>query len=166
MITMIIYNTLKANRENNVQFVSFVDECITAIGSLFGDEYVDDYDYTDIDKLYNDFSDKQIESKVLKFIKEDAKDKEDGCFFKMGKVFIDREFAYDDCVDGVKKGIFKASDLREIDRKSKSYHFRVRKEDYGDDGYYHSYYVDDILEEYFPCNSELGDGCNNCGNCD
>lgn len=166
MITMIIYTTLKQNRANDVDFVEYCDECFTQVGGLFGEEYVDEYDYTDWDKLWNDFTDKQIESRVLKFLKEDAKDKEEGLLFKYEKILIDRELAYDDCVAGVKAGILKASDLRDIDRKSKKYGFSVKKSDYGEDGYYHTYYVDDIIEEYFPCNDDLNGECNNCGNCE
>ena len=120
---MIIYTTLKQNRANDVDFVEYCDECFTQVGGLFGEEYVDEYDYTDWDKLWNDFTDKQIESRVLKFLKEDAKDKEEGLLFKYEKILIDRELAYDDCVAGVKAGILKASDLRDIDRKSKKYGF-------------------------------------------
>ncbi len=162
---MIIYTTLKANRENDVDFVNYCDDCITQVGSIFGEEYIADDDYTNWDKLWNDFTEKQIESKVLKFIKEDAKDKEEGCFFKYEKILIDREFAYDDCLEGVKAGILTASDLRDIDRKSKKFGFSVKKSDWDENGDWHTLYINDIIEEYFPCNYDLNDECINCGNC-
>ena len=163
---MIIYTTLKQNRANDVDFVEYCDECFTQVGSIFGEKYIADDGYSNWDKLWNDFTDKQIESKVLKFLKEDAKDKEEGLLFKYGKILIDREFAYNDCVAGVKAGILTAFDLRVIDRESKKFNFSVKKSDYGEDGYYHTYYIDDIINEYFPCNYESEGECNNCGNCE
>ena len=165
-MTMIIYTTLKENRKNNVNFVQFVEECITPIGYLFGKEYIDEYDYSDLDKIYEDFTTRQIESTVIKFIKEDAKDKEDGCFFKHKNVFIDREFAYDDCVDGVKRGIFKASDIHEINKKSKKFGFKIKKESWNENDEWHTYYANDIIDEYFPCNFDIHNECTNCRNCD
>lgn len=163
---MIIYTTLKENKVHNVDFVEYCDNCITVVGGLFGEEYVDETDYTDWDKLWNDFTDRQIESKVLKFLKDDAKDKEDGVMFKYEKILIDREFAYHDCIEGVKAGILTASDLREIDRKSEKFGFKVKKGEYGDDGYYHNYYVDDIIDEFFPCQKDEEGYCTNCCNCE
>ena len=107
-----IYTTLKANREAGINFVDFIDECITVIGRFFGEEYVDENDYTNWDKLSEDFSKSKIESIVLKSIKEDAKDKEDGIFFKYGKILIERDYAFDDIRKAVQLGLLTCSDLR------------------------------------------------------
>ena len=70
-----IYTTLKANREADTKFVHYCEECVIPIGYAFGDEYLDDGD-SNWDKIEEDFTEKQIESKVLKYLKEDAKDKD------------------------------------------------------------------------------------------
>ena len=166
-----IYTTLKANREAGINFVDFIDECITVIGRFFGEEYVDENDYTNWDKLSEDFSKSKIESIVLKSIKEDAKDKEDGIFFKYGKILIERDYAFDDIRKAVQLGLLNRSDLHKIEKQSQKYNFRVRKEGWDetgtatDKGDWTTWYMDDIIDEFFPCGFDEETGCLNCGNC-
>ena len=161
-----ICTTLKANRENETKFVDFVDECIHCIGSVFGEDYVDDMDYTDWDKLEQDYSTREIESVVLKWIKADAKDKEDGTMFQVGKFFITRDFAYNDLKELLNKGLLTKGDLRKVKKDQKKFNFKVLNENAGDDGYYHWEGIDDLIDEYFPCDYDLEGECTNCGNCD
>lgn len=161
-----ICSTLKANREHETKFVDFVDECIHCIGSVFGEDYVDDMDYTDWDKLEQDYSTREIESVVLKWIRADAKDWEDGYMFQVGKFFITREFAYDDLEELLKKGLLTGGDLRKVKKDQKKFNFKVEKDIRNEEGYWHLHYIDDLIEEYFPCNYDLEGECTNCGNCD
>lgn len=163
---MIIYTTLKANREAGNDFVNYVDECITQVGRFFGEEYMDEYDYTDWHKIWNDFTDKQIESKVLKGMKEDAKDREDGSFFKYKNILIDRGFAYEDIEEAIKEGILICSDLRAIQKQSEKYNFKIEADIKDNEtGYWHMRYMSDLIEQYFPCHYNMEGECNNCGNC-
>lgn len=159
-----IYTTLKQNRENNIDFVQYVDETVYQVGHMFEDEYIDKHGYTDWERLEKDFSYKQIESTVLKWIKEDAKDKEDGCFYKFKKFLIDRAFAYMDVEELIQKGLITGGDLRKIKEDSKKYHFSFSGDVYEDGEWVYKDY-DDLRDKYFPCASKLTGECNNCQNC-
>jgi hypothetical protein len=161
---MIIYTTLKQNREHNNNFVQYIDECFLPIGIFFDGNYIDEDDYTNWDKLYNDYTEKQIESIVLKGIKEEAKDKDSG-ILKYKKYLIDLEFAYDDLEKGIQQGLFLKSDIEKIFQKAKKIGHPIKKEDYDENGYFHTYGKYDLFDKYFPCDYDNNGECTNCENC-
>ena len=173
---MAIYTTLKANKEHGIDDLDIAiayDETYGAVGALFGDEYKDEWDYTDFDKLCEDYTDRQIASACLKQLKQMAKGKDsDVLNWTPGKVFIDLdapEIAYIQVEQLIRDGVITGSnDLRDIDRKARKKGCTIRKEVCYDqeNHYYTMSYIDDLIEEHFPCYMELNDtSCNNCGNC-
>ena len=182
---MVLYTTLKENKQHGIDetdIVMYCDECFYLVASLFKDgEKYEDGDYTDFDKLYEDYTPRQVASTVLKYLRQEAKDKEN---FLLNdpplKVFIeldaDGEIAFDhlECLieDGEITGSNTLNDIRDKARKKGR---TIRKgEWYGENDIYFRYRtIDDLIDEYFPCQETLmidedGDeymACTQCGNC-
>ena len=172
-----MYTTLKANKENGVDFIDIaydVEESWTVVADLFdnSEKYHDEQEETDFDKLYADYTERQVASACIKYMKKLAKDKEEPVMI-YGKIFIDLDcdgaIAYDQVKQLVKDGVITGSNqLKEIDKKAKKNGVTIRKDICYDmeNHYWRFYYISDIIEEYFPCYSDTHDGyCNNCGNC-
>lgn len=172
-----IYTTLKANKEHGIDDLDIAiayDETYGAVADLFtDDDYGDGHDGTDFDKLLEDYKPRQIASACLKDLKQQAKDKDNMLInWTTHKVFIDvdaPEIAFMQIEELIKNGIITgSSDLREINQKAKKYGCTIRKEvEYDTENHYYTmYYIDDLIEDKFPCYADVNDDyCNNCGNC-
>ena len=168
-----IYTTLKANKEHeidNLDIVIYCEQTIDVVANIFEGDYYDKYGGTDFDKLLNDFTERQVASAVLKYLKSYAKEKDSILLnWTPAKVFIDLEYGIPALVDLIKEDIItNAEQLRDIEKKAKTKGFTL-KYDYEYDKanhYYKFVYVEDLIDKYFPCYAELNDTyCNNCGNC-
>lgn len=160
-----IYTTLKANKENEIDVALYCDEVITAVGALFGEGYLDKYDYTEWDKLMADYTDRQIQSRALKELKEYAKE-EDSILLKHKKFIIDIELGYDELEGMLKKHLLTVKDLKAIERKARKRGFKLMKQVPNGDYTYTYKDVDDLIEEYLPCYAAVNNTyCNDCGNC-
>lgn len=171
-----IYTTLKQNQAKGNDYLDiaiYTEECWTIVADLFdnGEKYHNKWDETDFDKLCEDYTDRQIASACLKYLKTRAKDK-DGCLMIWNKIFFDLdciECAYDQIVELIQDGTITGSrQLEEIDGKAKKRGYTIRKEyTYGENNIYHGYeYISNLIYEHFPCYADLNDDyCNNCGNC-
>jgi hypothetical protein len=63
-----------------------------------------------------------------------------------------------DIIRGIKEGILKKSDALKLLKISKKRSYMTSYQDKKE--------IEDLLDEKFPCNSELHGMCNNCCNCD
>lgn len=162
-----IYTTLKANKEQGIDIVQWYDETISQLGWIFKEDYNKTYyDYEEIswEQIHEDFSEKEIRSRVWKEIKQEAKT---GMLVKIDKMFVEVDALFD-IVHLCRKGLLKRSDLVEIKRK-------VSKREDSDSllyDYYHPednecfYNIDNVMDAYFPCEFDYDeDTCTNCGNC-
>ena len=164
-----IYTTLKANREANIDIAIYCDDTIAPVGELFDEsgKYMDKHDYTDWDKLLEDYTDRQIQSRALKYLKEYAKE-DDSILVKHGKYLIDVELGYDEIEIILKEGMFKLTvkDLRSIERKANKRGYKLTKEVPRDEYTYTWKDLNDLIDEYLPCYADVNDTyCNDCGNC-
>ncbi len=171
-----IYTTLKQNKAQGIDELDIAiafDETYGAVADLFDGDYSDGYDGTNFDKLCEDYTDRQIASAVLKYLRQYAKDKENMILnWTTGKVFIDidaPEIAFMQIEELIKNGIITGSDdLRDINSKAKKMGCTIRKEYcYDEENHYYTMaYIEDLIDEHFPCYAEQNDDfCNNCGNC-
>ena len=164
-----IYSTLKANKEHGKSYmdiINYYDECYACVGELFGDEYVDDNEYTDFDKLFADKTERQIASACLKALRKDD------TILEWNKMLFDLdlpELVFDELKKLCKEGVITGSrQLREIGSKAKKKGVTIKKEVcYDQENHYYRFeYIDDIVDEYYPCYADTHDDfCNNCGNC-
>lgn len=174
---MVIFTTLKANKEHKIDnrdIALYVEESWTVVAELFedADNYLDKWDDTDFDKLYADYTERQVASACLKYLKKYAKEK-DSCMMIWNKMFIDLdcdgEIAFEQIKKLIADGVITGSNqIREIENKASKKGRSIRSREYcydEENHYYRRDYVDDLIDEYFPCNSDNGGCCNNCGNC-
>ncbi len=172
-----IYTTLKANKEHNIDYftiMEYTDMNWFMVADLFedGEQYVDG-DYTNFDKLMQNYTERQIASNCLKGLKAYAKNKNNPLAI-WNKMFIDfdcdGEIAFEQIIELIEDGIITNSNqIREIEAigkkrnrtiKSKAYCYNIEKH------YYKRDYIEDLIDKYFPCYAEINDdNCNNCGNC-
>ena len=159
-----IYSTLKANKEHGKSYmdiINYYDECYACVGELFGDEYVEDDD-----KLFADYTERQVASACLKALRKDE------TILEWNKMLFDLElpeFVFDELKKLCKEGVITGSrQLREIGSKAKKKGVTIKKEVcYDQENHYYRFeYIDDIVDEYYPCYADTHDDfCNNCGNC-
>ena len=172
-----IYTTLKANKENNITYwdiFQYVDTNWRLVADLFPDstKYENGYDNTDWEKLYEDYTERQIASACLKELKKLCKGKNPVLMIWNGRFIdldCDGEIAYDQMITLIEEGVITGSNmLREIDMKSRRKGTRIKKGyRYGEnDMYYGTHTIFNLIDKYFPCHDERGlDYCDNCGNC-
>ena len=182
-----IFTTLKANKENNVDYYDimyYVDENWRLVADLFpnSEKYFwnDSDNYTDFDKLLEDYSPRQVASTCLKHLRERCKGKKPPLMIWQ-KMFIDLdcdgEIAFEQVKCLIEENVIKnGKQLREIDNLAKKKGCRIKSRDYcyDEENYYvRRDYISDLIDEHFPCQEKLAideDGdeyyeCTNCGNC-
>ena len=156
-----IYATLKANKEADIDIVNWYDENICPIACEFQDKY-GAYDWDDVswDQVHEDFSEKEIKSRVWKNIKQEAKN---GVLVRVRDMFVEIDWI-GDIVQLTEDGKLSASDLRMIQKEAKS----KKREDesllWGEHNGFES--IRDLLDEFYPCNYDREGECINCHNCD
>ena len=173
---MVLYTTLKANKEHDIDYwdiFQYCDESWTLVADMFedGEKYVDG-DYTDYDKLVEDYTPRQVASTVLKELRKQAKDKKEHLII-WNKTFIeldcDGEIAFDQLIELIEKDeITGSNQLREISKKAQRKGVVIKKGyRYGEnDIYYGEHHISYLIDKYFPCHYERGvDYCDNCCNC-
>lgn len=166
---MVIYTTLKANKEHGID--------MTDIAIAYEESYGDLHDLfdnaDDWDAVFENNTERQIASAVLKQLKSDAKDKDMNLInWTTHKVFIDidaPEIAFMEIESLIEAGVIAgSSDLREIERLARKRGCTIKSREYCYDTENHYYtcdYIDDLIEKHFPCNAEIHGDCINCGNC-
>ena len=164
------YTTLKENRKNNVNLIDDVDECLFSIGSILNEtfnteKYIDKYDYSDFDVIYQDFSKNKIESIVLKYLKKYSNNNTEMYLLKYKKYLFETLFIYDGVEQLLKDNQLKASDIDNIIKLCEKYNIHVEKE-IQNDGFFSYYSLSDLKEKYFPCDYDKFEKCSNCGNCE
>lgn len=171
-----IYRTLKLNKEHDVDYEDifyYADINWRLVADLFpeGEKY-EDGDYTNYDKLVEDYTPRQVASACLKELRRLCKGKNPNLMI-WEDMFIDLdcdgEIAYDQLEGLIEDGVITGnSQLREIDEMAKRKGCWIRKlYRYGENDIYQgSYYISDLIDKYFPCYAEENDtSCNDCGNC-
>lgn len=159
-----IYSTLKANKEAGIDIVDWYDETIAEISYAFRDVY-GKYDWTEVswEQVHKDFSEKEIKQRIWKEIKQEAKT---GMLIKINKMFIECDMLHD-VLTLTKKGIFKRSDLVELQRiasKREEARFSYAT-DLKTNEEYRS--IEEVMDAFFPCFYDYEtDTCTNCGNCE
>lgn len=155
---------------------SYVEECFIMVADLFEnpEKYYENgyHDNTDFDALLNDYTERQVASACLKYLKSLAKDKDEKMII-WNKTFIeldcDGEIAFDQLIQLIEAGeITGSNQLREIEKKAKRKGCSIKKGyRYGEnDIYYGVHHISYLIDKYFPCYYERGvDYCDNCGNC-
>lgn len=156
-----IYATLKANKEADIDIVNWYDETICNIAFLFQDKYGKyDWDEVSWEQVHEDFSEKEIKQAVWKAIKQEAKN---GILVRVRDMFVEIDWI-GDIVQLTKEGKLSASDLKMIQKEAKS----KKREDehllWGDLDGFES--IDDLLDEFYPCHYDMEGKCTNCHNCD
>ena len=165
-----IWTTLKENKKHGMDYWDiawYCDENWYLVANLFegGEEkYSTDYDYTDFDKLYKDYTERQVASTVLKHLRKEK------LLLQWNKCFIDLdcdgEIAIDQLEYLIENGTITGSNqLREIEEKAKRRAGVTIRKGYYEGVYYHYKTVDDLIDEYFPCQFDEEEGCMNCHNC-
>lgn len=173
---MVLYTTLKANKQHEKSYWDifiYCDESWTLVADMFedGDKYIDG-DYTDYEKLIEDYTPRQVASTILKTLKARAKDKEEPLII-WNNTFIeldcDGEIAFDQLIELIEAGeITGSNQIKEIQKKAKRKGISIKKGyRYGENNiYYGVHYISYLIDKYFPCHNERGvDYCDNCGNC-
>ena len=172
-----IYTTLKQNKENNITYwdiFDYVDTNWRLVADLFPNstKYENGYDYSDWEKLKEDYTERQIASACLKELKKLTKGKTPSLMIWNGRFIdldCDGEIAYDQMIELIEDGTITGSNmLREIDEKTKRKGCTIHKGYwYGENNnYYGKHYITYLIDKYFPCHDERGvDYCDNCGNC-
>ena len=185
---MVIYTTLKKNKEHEIDYwdiIVYYEECFGVLADLFENSqkyYEGGYDdCTDLDKLMEDYSERQIASAVLKQMRKMAKSK-DAILLNLTnlKVFLeidcDGEIAFDQLEQLIGAGeITGSNQLRDIGLKAKKKGVTIKKGyRYGENDIYFGYhYIDYLIDKYFPCKEKRmvdEEGfeyyeCVNCHNC-
>jgi len=162
-----IYTTLKANKEHGIDGLDIAityDECYGEVSDLFEEDT--------FDEVVENHTPSQIGSTVLKALKADAKNLEMQLLnWTTHKVFIDidaPEIAFMQVEKLIKDGVITgSSDLKELDQKTRKRGCTIRKEVCYDEinHYYTMKYIDDLIDEHFPCEFTDEFGCTDCGNC-
>lgn len=174
-----IRTTLKKNKENGIDYIDiayYTDENWKLVADLFPEKekyyWNNREDHTDWDKLYKDYTERQVASTCLKYLRTLTKGKEPSLMI-WKDYFIDLdcegEIAYTQIEELIKEKVITGSNiLREIDEKAKKKGCNIHKGyRYGENNiYYGTYNITDLIDGYFPCHNERGiDYCDNCGNC-
>lgn len=168
-----IWTTLKENKDRGIDYIDiayYCDENWYMVANLFegGEEkYGDGHDNTDFDKLYEDYTERQVASRVLKELRKEK------LLLQWNKCFIDLdcdgEIAYDQLEYLIENGTITGSNqLEEIEAKAKRRAGVTIKKGtrYGENDIYFKYlYVSNLIDEYFPCQFDEEEGCMNCHNC-
>lgn len=171
-----LYATMKKNKEEGIDLVEYVEELITCVGTLFGNKSYDnnkyvDGDYTEWDKLYQDYTVEEIEKECWKRIKEEFQYATKGDMYRYGEYVFDiidcGDYVYKDIENLCKEGKLQKSDIIKINRGVKKKGHKIYLEErYGENNIYCRYLTtEDLADKYFPCTSDEN-GCTNCHNCD
>lgn len=165
---MVLFTTLKANKEHGIDELDIAvtyEECYSNLSDLFEED--------SFDEVLENHTARQVASACLKALKADAKDKENNLLnWTTHRVFIDvdaPEIAFMQIEELIAMGVISCgADLIDVDKKARKMGCTIKKEVCYDEinHYYCMSYIDDIIEEKFPCYAKLNDTfCNNCGNC-
>ena len=169
-----IRTTLKENKDRGIDYIDiayYCDENWYLVADLF--ENSEKYywnghtDHTDFDKLYEDYTERQVASRVLKELRKEKH------LLQWNNYFIDLdcdgEIAYDQLKELIEEGVITGSNqLEEIESKAKRRAgVTIRKGTrYGENDIYFKYlYVSNLIDKYFPCQFDEEEGCMNCHNC-
>lgn len=151
-----IYTTLKENRKNNIDLALYCEETIFVVANLLPDseKYYDEWEETDFDKVYIDYSEQEIESIVLKRLKEYAKEN-DSIFLIWDKYIIDIEYGIPEIENMIKKGYIKTEeDLLDIHEEALKKGFFMKEKCWEDEFNYNIRTVYDLIKEYFSLEME------------
>lgn len=179
---MIIYSTLKANKEHGISYWDIFEWCDMnwyLVADMFenSEKYCTSGDYTIWDKLCEDYSERTIASRILKYVREQVKKKENEMII-WNKAFIDLdcggEIAFEQLKELIEIGEIKNSnDLNDICKKAARKNCEIKHEYYDNNNRFHRVGIDYLIDKYFPCQEITvidDDGyeyteCSNCGNC-
>lgn len=157
---MVIYTTLKDNLNNGNDYwdiIIYVEECFIVVADLFpnAEKYYDRWNETDTDKLQQDYTDRQIASACLKYLRSLCKGKKP-LIMQWNKCFIeldgDGEIAYDQLEYLINnKIITNSNQLREIENKAERKGTVIKKGTrYGENDIYFKYlYISNLIDKYF-----------------
>ena len=171
---MILYATLKANNDAEIDLEEYYWYNIGNTGCLFCEkEHCNSCDETDYDELYKKYSQKQINQRIWKRIKEEFAKKTQGHMVRYNNlVFADldcSDIVYKDVESLIEDGTFKKSDVINVAHsiEKKGFDIIYEEEYTNQDGNIRYRYLDlyDLANKYFPCQFD-DDGCKGCGNCD